>query len=112
VPSRNGYVTAGTCQHCAQPLPTARSRTTCSDACRQALWRRRHQPEHVRPDALPIGAPRRPVTVYECASCGLRQLGDQYCHECNTFMHTIGVGGTCPHCNEPVAHTELATDLQ
>jgi len=111
MPLRNGYVTAGTCQICDQPLPTGRARATCSDACRQALWRRRHQPTIHPTAAPPTGALRRPITVYECATCGTRQLGDQYCHDCNTFMHTIGTGGTCPHCTEPVAHTEL-TDLQ
>lgn len=111
MPSRNGSVTANTCLICEQMLPTGRARTTCSDACRQTLWRRRHQSAPAPTSAPPVGALRRPVTVYECANCGTRQLGDQYCHDCNTFMNTIGYGGNCPHCTEPVAHTEL-TDLQ
>lgn len=107
MPSRNGSVTANVCLICEQAMPTGRARTTCSDACRQTLWRRRHQPAPAPTSAPPAGAPRRPVTVYECANCGTRQLGDQYCHDCNTFMNTIGYGGNCPHCDEPVAHTEL-----
>jgi hypothetical protein len=107
VPSRNGSVTANVCLICEQAMPVGRARTTCSDACRQTLWRRRHQPAPVPTGAPPAGVSRRPVTVYECANCGTRQLGDQYCHDCNTFMHTIGYGGTCPHCDEFVAHTEL-----
>lgn len=111
MPSRNGYVTANTCLICDRAMPTGRARTTCSDACRQTLWRRRHQPTPAQTSAPPAGEPRRPVTVYECASCSTRQLGDQYCHDCNTFMNTIGIGGNCPHCTEPVAHTDL-TDLR
>jgi endogenous inhibitor of DNA gyrase (YacG/DUF329 family) len=107
VPSRNGNVTAAACPICDGPMPAGRARPTCSDACRQTLWRRRHQPAPTQVSAPPVGVPRRPVTVYECASCGTRQLGDQYCHDCNTFMNTIGYGGNCPHCAEPVAHTDL-----
>ena len=27
--------------------------------------------------------------------------------ECGTFMRKLGLGGPCPHCDEPVAVTEL-----
>src|SRR5205814_1504204 len=68
MPSRNGSVTAG-CLVCGEPLPAGRARTTCSDACRQAAWRRRHQPA-LTPPPLPAGRPRKPTTVYECPACG------------------------------------------
>jgi hypothetical protein len=42
-PLGNGSVT-GRCVVCDDPVPAGRPRVTCSDACRQALWRRRHQP--------------------------------------------------------------------
>ena len=105
MPSRNDTVTA-TCQVCATALPEGRARITCSDACRQALWRRRHQPD-LTPPPLPAARPRRPVTVYECPNCDVRQLGDQYCQNCATFMRRLGTGGLCPCCDEPITHNEL-----
>src|SRR5664280_637486 len=39
--------------------------------------------------------------------CGERQLGEQRCETCRTFTRRIGVGGPCPHCDEPVAVTDL-----
>ena len=106
MPSRNGSVTA-TCGVCGGPLPAGRARAWCSDACRQAAWRRRHQPIVASP-ALPATQPRKPATVYECADCGRRLLGEQHCTDCGTFMHRIGPGGTCPSCDEPIAFSELA----
>jgi hypothetical protein len=105
MPSRNGSVTDRCCV-CEAPLPSGRPRTTCSDACRQALYRRRHQPEIVLPD-LPAHQPRKARTVYECDDCGARQLGVQYCEECRTFMRRLGHGGITPCCGEPVTFDEL-----
>jgi len=104
MPSRNGYVTAR-CPVCDGPLPAGRARTTCSDRCRQALWRRRHQPL-LTPPPLAARQPRKPHTIYECPQCGTRLLGEQRC-ECGTFMCRIGAGGICPCCSEPVAFEEL-----
>ena len=42
--------------------------------------------------------------------CGARELGDQYCGECRTFMRRIGVGGCCPACFEAVAYDELSAE--
>ena len=106
MPSRNVSVTAGTCQICDQPLPIGRPRTTCSDACRQALWRRRHQPD-TTPPPPPMARPRKAVTVYECEECGNRALGTQQCETCTKFMRRIGPGGICPCCTEPIAYEEL-----
>lgn len=103
--SRNDTVTAA-CAACAGPLPTGRTRTTCSDACRQALWRRRHQTPLTQP-TVPAGQPRRPHTIYACEDCGTRTLGDQRCEDCGTFMHRVGPGGLCPCCDEPVTVDEL-----
>ena len=104
MPSRNVSVTAH-CEVCHVPLPTGRARATCSDACRQKLWRRRHHPNS-RP-AVPEPRPSKPTTVYACPTCDTRQLGDQYCRDCNTFMHNIGTGGHCPCCDEPITTNEL-----
>jgi len=48
------------------------------------------------------------MTVYACPTCDARALGEQYCHDCNTFMHGIGIGGTCP----PVPSTSPSTNSQ
>lgn len=105
MPSRNGYVTA-TCPVCQHPLPTGRARTTCSDACRQALWRRRHQLPTLTPPALPAKQPRKAHTVYECPNCETRLLGEQHC-ECGSFMRRLGPGGISPCCGEPITFEEL-----
>lgn len=102
--SRNGSVTDG-CVVCGGPL-TGRQRATCSDACRQAAWRRRHQPAAAAAPLPPAGL-RRTATVYECGGCGSRLLGEQYCPDCATFMSRVGHGGHCPSCDEPIAVSEL-----
>ena len=80
--------------------------TYCSGACRAAAYRRRR--DAVRPPVfVPTAQLRRPITVYECDSCGARDLGTQYCGECRTFMRRVGLGGCCPACDEPIAVTEL-----
>jgi hypothetical protein len=103
--SRNSYLTPP-CLVCGQPVPAGRSRTTCSDACRQAAWRRRHQP-HAAPPDLPRAVPKKPSTVYECPECGGRLLGEQRCEPCGTFMMRIGRGGLSPCCDEPLTIDEL-----
>jgi hypothetical protein len=105
MPSRNGSVTAR-CLACGDPLPAGRNRTTCSDSCRQAMWRRRHQPPVLTPPPLPPAVPRKPHTVYECPACDHRALGEQRC-ECGTFMRRIGFGGITPCCGEPATYDEL-----
>ena len=56
---------------------------------------------------IPPAAPRMPLTVYECDGCGARAVGQQRCTDCAGFMRRVGIGGTCPHCDEPVAVNEL-----
>ena len=104
--SRNGNVT-DRCVVCDGPLPPGRARTTCSDRCRQAAWRRRHQPPGLASPPLPAGRPRKPVTVYECPVCAARQLGEQYCSDCHSFMTRVGTGGMSPCCGEPITFDEL-----
>ena len=105
IPPRNGNVTEP-CLACGGPLPPGRPRTTCSDACRQTVWRRRHQTPATVPE-LPAHQPRKPRTVYQCDNCDTRTLGNQRCEECNTFMRAIGPGGRCPCCDEPITFNEL-----
>jgi hypothetical protein len=95
------------CPACQRPFTPRGKRRWCSDACRQAGHRRRHQPPQPPPVELPPPRPRKPGTVYACPICEQRYLGEQYCPDCNTFCYRIGFGGTCPRCDEPVAHDEL-----
>jgi predicted nucleic acid-binding Zn ribbon protein len=95
-----------TCPICHHPFTPIGRRKFCSDACRATAYRRRRD---TPPPAItvPRGQPRRPITIYECDTCGHRALGQQRCPDCNTFMRKIGPGGHCPTCDEPIAVTEL-----
>lgn len=104
-PSRHDGVTTP-CPACGQAfIPTGRQRW-CSGACRAAGYRRRKQTA-APPAALAAPAPRRPSTVYECDSCSTRTLGGQRCEECGAFTRRVGIGGHCPHCDEPVAIADI-----
>lgn len=106
-PSRNGSIT-DSCLVCGGTLPPGRARTTCSDACRQAAWRRRHQPASPGTQVLPAPHHRKDHTVYECPACDTRLLGVQRC-ERGSFMCRLGPGGLCPCCDEPITIEKLLT---
>ena len=53
------------------------------------------------------GRRHRAQTVYECSGCDRRYLGEQRCEDCNLFCRSLGPGGECPRCGEPVAISEL-----
>jgi transcription initiation factor IIE alpha subunit len=46
-------------------------------------------------------------TVYECPDCETRYLDERRCPDCNLFCRRIDTGGNCPHCDEPVAISDL-----
>jgi hypothetical protein len=104
-PSRDDNETT-TCPICHTAFTPVRRQLYCTNACRQVAWRRRHQPDDDVVD-VPTARPRREVTVYVCTECDQRYLGQQWCHDCNRPCARIGVGGHCPHCDEPVATQEL-----
>ena len=111
MPSRNDGATVLSCPVCYRSFePQGRARY-CSDRCRQTAFRRRHQAEAPEVPLPPRGR-RRAVTVYECDSCGDRALGEQYCENCRTFMRSLGRGALCPHCDGPVAVTDLVVGDQ
>ncbi len=91
------------CAWCTAPFAPSGRRRFCSDACKQAAWRARH----ANPAVTPAILARPDTTVYECPSCEQRYLGTRRCEECQLFCRRIGPGGLCPHCDEPVAHTDL-----
>ncbi len=94
------------CPACQRPFPPSGRQIYCSDACRSASYRRRRDTRQA-PLTVPKAQPRRPITVYECDSCGERALGEQRCDTCSTFMRKIGIGGNCPACDQPTAVVEL-----
>ena len=55
---------------------------------------------------LPASRPAKARTVYECADCEIRLLGEQQC-ECGKFMRRLGPGGLCRGCDEPMTIEEL-----
>jgi hypothetical protein len=84
----------------------------CSDACKQRAYRLRRAAVTPTDLASPATEPRRrqaPVahTVYECPSCETRLLGTQRCPDCHVFCRRLGLGGPCPHCDEPVLLTDI-----
>jgi predicted RNA-binding Zn-ribbon protein involved in translation (DUF1610 family) len=104
-PSRDDHGTTP-CPVCQRPFAPIGRQTYCSTACRKTAFRRRHQqPGPVI--TIPKIQPRREITVYECPDCGDRLLGEQRCPDCHTFARRVGVGGACPHCEQPVAVTDL-----
>ncbi len=105
LPSCHDAVTM-TCPICQRPFTPTGRRKFCSDACRAAAYRRRRDAARP-PVVVPRAQPRRPITVYQCDTCGARALGEQRCEDCATFMHKIGIGGHCPSCSEPIAVNEL-----
>ncbi len=105
-PSSNDPVTIP-CPVCATPFVPAGKRRYCRDACRVAAHRRRHRTDDTPEILPPPGQPRRPRTVYQCGGCDERALGEQRCDDCGTFMRSLGLGGRCPCCDEPVTIDEL-----
>lgn len=93
------------CPVCQGPFAPAGRRRYGSAACRAAAYRRRPLPRAAV--AVPPPQPRRPLTVYACPRCEQRALGDQRCQDCGTFMVRVDHGGPWPHCDEPVALTDL-----
>lgn len=99
------------CPVCQAPLTSARARY-CSDACKQRAYRRRQTGDAIV-DLTALTADlrsRRALvvrTVYECPSCETRLLGQQRCPDCHVFCRRLGLGGPCPHCDDPVTLAEL-----
>jgi predicted RNA-binding Zn-ribbon protein involved in translation (DUF1610 family) len=100
-----------TCPLCAGTLPSSRARY-CSEACKQRAYRLR-QADRRLPNlpALTRELQRlrtlKAHTLYECPTCGERYLGVQRCPDCRHFCRSLGLGGTCPHCDELLLITDV-----
>jgi hypothetical protein len=95
-----------------QATPTSPRARYCSDACKQRAYRlRRPDTTPVDLDALTTDLRSRQAlvahTIYECPTCEARFLGEQRCPDCHVFCRRLGLGGLCPHCDEPVTLAEL-----
>ena len=91
--------------------PTSRRARYRSDACKQRAYRQRQTGDAVDLDALSADLRQRQIrvarTVYECPACEMRFLGEQRCPDCHVFCRRLGLGGSCPHCDEPVTLADL-----
>lgn len=99
------------CPVCALPCASTRARY-CSEACKQRAYRARQRVSVAAdPASLRRGLQRAGQlvahTVYECPECAARLLGEQRCADCYRFCRALGLGGLCPHCDEPVLLDEL-----
>ena len=86
-------------------VPVGRQRF-CMAACRAAAHRRRRMAARSIL-VVPARVSRVPLTVYECAGCGARAIGDQRCPDCSRFMRRLGIGGACPGCEQVITVAEL-----
>jgi hypothetical protein len=102
---------AAACLLCATPLASARARY-CSEACKQRAYRLR-QADRATPERAAVAHELQRVrarvahTVYECPTCGERYLGLRRCPDCQHFCRALGLGGTCPHCDQVILSSEL-----
>ena len=94
------------CLNCQGVLPSGRSRSYRSDACRITAWKRRKRATASTAE-IPKDRPSKATSIYECPLCEVRYLGKQYCGDCGCFCRKVGSGGLCPHCDEPVAFADL-----
>jgi hypothetical protein len=99
------------CPICQTSVTSARARY-CSDACKQRAYRlRQTETTPLDLDALTATLRSRQAlvacTVYECPTCETRLLGEQRCPDCHVFCRRLGLGGACPHCDEPVTLADL-----
>ncbi|HET6949551.1 MAG TPA: hypothetical protein VFI47_04195 [Acidimicrobiales bacterium] len=105
VPSRDDAGTT-TCPICQAYFTPIGRQIYCGTPCRKTAFRRRHQTPAAAV-TIPAIRPRRDYTIYECPDCGERLYGQQRCQDCGSFARRIGIGGPCPHCDQPVALSDL-----
>lgn len=96
------------CPLCWTPFTRIRRQLYCTDACRKTAWARRRSATRPTAETLvPQPTRRRDITIYTCTTCETRYYGTQWCHDCNQPCTRVGLGGLCPHCDEPVAISDL-----
>jgi len=87
-------------------VPAVGRQRFCSGNCRKTAWSRTRQTP--RPAApVPPAGQLRAASIYLCSGCETRYLGQQWCPDCNQPCTRVGLGGACPHCEEPIAINDL-----
>ena len=100
------------CPVCWSPFTKVGRQRYCTEGCRKTAWKRRNAtPVAAAEPVVPQGIRRRDVTIYQCPTCETRYHGEQWCHDCNQPCTRVGLGGSCPHCSEPVAISDLLDTL-
>ena len=113
IPVANDAVTirSATCPVCSRPFPPRGRGIYCSSACRQQAFRARTIASSIGPAKLPPGIRVREISVYQCPTCGERQLGEIRCEDCNSFCKSLGPGLDCPECGALLVLNELLEEL-
>ena len=111
-PSMDPSVVARACPVCGGPPPSSRS-VYCKTACKQLAYRLRHQrlASVDDPVVLRKQLQRQRLlvahTVYACARCDERYLGERRCSSCQLYCRALGLGGHCEDCDHIMLLTEL-----
>ena len=95
-----------TCPVCQRPFTPQGKRRWCSEGCRVAAWRRRRQ-QAGPAITLPPARPRRPITVTSATAAPPAPWDSNAATNAAPSCAKLQLGGPCPHCDEPVAVTEL-----
>lgn len=102
---------------CGQTFAAMGRAVYCSQACRQRAFRLRHlrdrevlQMEATKPLRRRAGLVEQ--TIYECPNCEAHYLGERRCPDCNLMCRRLGLGGACPHCDEPVLVSDLLAGVE
>jgi hypothetical protein len=99
------------CLVCDAPLADARARF-CSPAHRQLAYRlrRRESTAPNEPDLRHQLQRQRRLTahtIYQCPQCQERFVGERRCPSCQLFSRSVGLGGRCPECDQPILLADL-----
>lgn len=98
----------GRCSSCCAAFTPTGRQAYCSPACRQRAYRQRSIRSDTQAAMSATSAQtRRDVTIYQCPECEEVFLGEQWCPNCQRPCRRLGLGGACPHCDEPVTVDQL-----
>jgi hypothetical protein len=99
------------CLVCGTPLTDSRAKF-CSPAHKQLAYRLRRRASSAPNEAdlrRQLQRQRRLTahTIYECPSCSERFVGERRCPSCRLFCRSLGLGGHCPECDQPILLSDL-----
>jgi hypothetical protein len=102
---------ASGCLVCGKSLADAGARF-CSPAHKPLAYRlRRRQTAAADEPVLrrQLQRQRRLIahTIYECPQCHERFVDERRCSSCQLFCRSLGLGGHCPECDQPILLSDL-----